>query len=127
MSYRWSCLACSQGNSAHNKYCEFCGANSTATSWELEAHEFIMHHLKDTYGNSKCSECSNIPHRIKFSEDPYGYFESRQKPLVRAMFVLSTCTACNLITKTEYAVPTFRKLYRWVTKKDIENEWWLKR
>lgn len=125
--YRWSCLACERGNSAQKKYCEYCGASAVATAWELEAHEFIMNFLKNNNGEPKCSACGNTSHRVKFSEDPFVYFESRQRPLIRAMFVISTCTACNLELKTEYAVPTFRKLYRWITKKDIENEWWLKR
>ncbi|WOT06729.1 hypothetical protein [Shewanella youngdeokensis] len=125
--YRWGCLACGQGNSANEKYCEFCGASSTATSWELDAHEFAMNHLKNNEGESKCSSCGCSSHRVKFSEEPFEYFESRQRPLIRAMFVISTCTSCDLEIKTEYAVPTFRKLYRWFAGKDIESEWWLKR
>lgn len=124
--YQWRCLACGIANSQNAEECESCGASSTPTAWELDAREFAIKHLLGGGCKPVCPKCENISHKIQFSEDPFLYFESRQRPLLRAMYVYTSCNGCHVQASQEYAVPSMRKIYRWFTGKDITNQRFLK-
>ncbi|ESP94665.1 hypothetical protein [Pseudoalteromonas luteoviolacea] len=123
--YRWLCLYCEHDNPENIEFCAHCGTSATATAYEIEAREFLAKKiLSDEHG---CSKCSNTAHSIEFSEDPWEYFDSRQSPLLRAMYITVKCKKCQYVQKIEYAVPALRKLYRKLFNQDIKNQWWLKR
>ncbi|WP_448550500.1 hypothetical protein [Thalassotalea fusca] len=120
--YRWTCQVCQFGNSANVERCEHCGHSAETTAWDVDARIFAFKNMLGGKEQFSCTECGFKLHDVSFSEDPVGYFQSREgRPLLRNMMVFTRCRNCNHKKEKEFFVPILRRLYRKITGKDIER------
>lgn len=124
VGYEWRCLVCNRANDSSTNECEHCGYTAGGCAHEVDAREVL---LKE-YGVENriiCPICDHNKFAANFTKKPKDYYYNGMQSRIILFEVLSinmSCKKCNFTRVIECDVPIFRKLYRWIAKKDIESE-----
>ncbi len=125
VSYNWMCLICNSAVDKKHENCPRCGYLAGANGYEVDARRALLKHTECEHPLD-CPKCAQRQIDIKFGKDPQKYYYIGYKAraiLFEILHLHLFCKSCEYQKEIEFDVPIARKLFRWVMKRDIKNEY----
>lgn len=124
VGYNWMCLVCNSGVDKKLEHCPNCGYLAGANGHEVDARRMLLK-LAECEHPLDCPECFKRKIDIKFSKDAQKYYYVGIKGRLvffEILYLYIFCKSCQYQQEIEFDVPILRRIFRWVTKRDIKNE-----
>ena len=124
IDYDWGCKACGMSNAQGTSKCSNCGCPGNCNAHEVTLYETLLRNCS-VKKRLECPDCHSEKMSVEYNQDFNKYFYQgikRRFWCFKTLEIHIDCNKCTYRKVVEYIIPLFRKLYRLIARKDIQNE-----